>query len=156
MAVRFYFNASFPDNEQNRAVVRQVVGALSALTSVVVLDPNVRIDDHVDAEIGGPEVVRLDDLLTPATNLAVQTAAIARARAFVGTYGGLSYLPPLLGVTSVALYAEPERFRPHHLERAQTIFRAPEFGAFRAIDVRGLEVLDEVLAMLDLPARSPA
>ena len=156
VAVRFYFNASFPDDEQNRAVVRQVVDALSALTRVVVLDPNVRIDDHVDAEIGGPEVVRLDDLLTPATNLAVQTAAIARASAFVGTYGGLSYLPPLLGVTSVALYAEPDRFRPHHLERAESVFRAPEFGVFKAIDVRRPDALEAVVTALGLPVRSPA
>ena len=156
VAVRFYFNASFPDDERNRTVVRRVVGALSALTSVVVLDPNVRIDDHSDVELDAPDLVRLDDLLTPATNLAVQTAVIARARAFVGTYGGLSYLAPLLGVPSVGLYAEPERFRRHHLERAKAVFTPPEFGAFQAIDVRRPEALDEVFAKLDLPIRSHA
>jgi hypothetical protein len=154
VAVRFYFNASFPDDEHNRAVVRQVVGALSELTSVVALDPHLRIDDHSDAELDAPALIRLDDLLTPATNLGVQTAVIARARAFVGTYGGLSYLAPLLGVPSVALYAQPERFRQHHLERAQCAFKAPQFGAFSTIDVRSPGVLDAVLAELDLPARS--
>lgn len=152
VAVRFYFSACFPDGEQNREIVRQVVDTVLAATSVVVLDPGVSIDDHSDAELVGRELIRLDDLLTPATNLAVQTAAIARARAFVGTYGGLSYLAPLLGVTSVALYAQPERFRPHHLERAQAAFRAPEFGAFSAIDVRSPDALEAVLAALDMHA----
>ncbi len=36
--------------------------------------------------------------MTPERNLAVQTAVIARARAFVGTYGGYSYLAPFCGV----------------------------------------------------------
>ncbi len=54
-------------------------------------------------------------------NLAVQTAVIARARAFVGTYGGYSYLAPFCGVPSLAFYSEPT-FKVHHLQVAQHVF----------------------------------
>lgn len=43
--------------------------------------------------------------MTPGTNLEIQTTVITRARAFVGTYGGLSYLSPLYGVPALAALA---------------------------------------------------
>ncbi len=46
---------------------------------------------------------------------------IARARAFVGTYGGYSYLAPFCGVPSLAFYSEPT-FKMHHLQVAQHVF----------------------------------
>ena len=59
--------------------------------------------------------------MSPERNLAVQTAVIARARAFVGTYGGYSYLAPFCGVPSLAFYSE-RSFKVHHLHVAQQIF----------------------------------
>jgi hypothetical protein len=59
--------------------------------------------------------------MSPERNLAVQTAVIARARAFVGTYGGYSYLAPFCGVTALAFYSE-RSFKVHHLHVAQQIF----------------------------------
>jgi hypothetical protein len=59
--------------------------------------------------------------MSPERNLAVQTAVIARARAFVGTYGGYSYLAPFCGVSSLAFYSE-RSFKVHHLHVAQQIF----------------------------------
>jgi hypothetical protein len=59
--------------------------------------------------------------MTPERNLAVQTAVLARARAFVGTYGGYSYLAPLCGVPSLAFFSE-RTFKAHHLHVAQRVF----------------------------------
>ena len=63
----------------------------------------------------------MDEHLTPERNLAVQTAVIARARAFVGTYGGYSYLAPYLGVPSVALFSQ-RTFKAQHLHLADSVF----------------------------------
>ena len=43
----------------------------------------------------------------PRENLHVQSAIVAGASAFVGTYGGFSYLAPFLGVPSTAYYSDP-------------------------------------------------
>jgi len=79
------------------------------------------VDDHRDVEASGGRVSTIAAHMSPERNLAVQTAVIARARAFVGTYGGYSYLAPFCGVPSLAFYSEPS-FKMHHLHVAQQIF----------------------------------
>ena len=59
--------------------------------------------------------------MSPRTNLDVQSKVIARARAFVGTHGGLSYLPPLYGVKSLSFYSDA----------ARVLDAAPRAGATR-------------------------
>ena len=77
----------------------------------MLLNTPFRVDDHADyAAHGSPRVHTVDDLMTPARNLDVQTAVIAGAKAFVGTYGGYSYLAPLCGVPSLAFYSRREEF----------------------------------------------
>lgn len=144
VAVRFYHRASFPDTAPNRALVERTLAELGSRGAVVSLDPGRRYDDHVDAAAPA-EVLRLPQLEAPATNLAVQTAAIARASAFVGTYGGLAYLAPLLGVPSVSFYSDGSRFRPQHLELARRVFDRPEYGRFVALATADVPVLDRVL-----------
>jgi hypothetical protein len=51
----------------------------------------------------------------PEDNLAVQTALVARARRLVATYGGFSYLGPMLGVPTRALYTQ-QAFQRVHLD----------------------------------------
>jgi hypothetical protein len=140
VAVRFYYRASFPESEENRALVESTLARLQERAEVVLLDPRRRYDDHLDATVAG-NVLRPPQLGDPATNLAVQSAIVARARAFVGTYGGLSYLPSLLGVPSLALYSDGSRFRPQHLELARRVFATPEYGRFVAVDTSDLDLL---------------
>jgi hypothetical protein len=78
----------------------------------------------------------LPSRLEPATNLLVQSAVVSRARAFVGTYGGFSYLAPFYGVRSVALFSKPDGFSRKHLHVAQS--------AFDLIGASGLLSLDDV------------
>jgi hypothetical protein len=134
VAVRFYFNYSFPDTAENRSFVTQVVARLCEQSPVVLLNTGIRLDDHWDFDAFSSErLVRLDHLMAADNNLALQSAAISRARSFVGTYGGLSYLPPFFGVPSVCFYSKPERFNQCHLELAQRIFRNPGWGSFLAL-----------------------
>jgi hypothetical protein len=51
----------------------------------------------------------------------VQTALVARARSLVSTYGGFSYLGPLLGVPTVAVQTQPA-FSPVHLDVLRAAF----------------------------------
>lgn len=142
VAVRFYFNYSFPETEQNRRLVASVLRALTDKTTVVLLNTGIRLDDHWDAEVTDSQrLVKLDHLMRPPNNLHLQTIALSRARAFVGTYGGLSYLPPFFGVPSVCFYSDPSRFNHHHLELARRIFKEPGWGDFVALDTKHADVL---------------
>ena len=143
VTARFYFSAAFPDTDRNRATASRILTSLAEKTDVVLLNPGMRFDDHSDWDpsLSG-NVHRIDDLMTPTNNLHLQSVAIGRSRAFVGTYGGLSYLAPLLGVPSLAVFSDRDRFRRHHLELAQRIFHPPVYGDFVALDTRQLDLLD--------------
>jgi hypothetical protein len=52
----------------------------------------------------------------------VQAAIVARASAFVGTYGGFSYLAPFCGVPTTSYYSDPAGYSPRHLLMAQSAF----------------------------------
>ena len=142
VAVRFHFNQAFPDTEANRTFVIRLVSALSEHTDVVVLNPAVPLDDHLDVPVPpGDRVHRLDHLLSPRTNLDMQTRVIARARAFVGTHGGFSYLPPLVGVKSISFYSDAQPGMMRHLEVAKHAFAEMQPGSFTVLDVSDLDVL---------------
>lgn len=135
VAVRFYFNECFPATAENRAFARNVVASLSERTSVVLLNPGFSVDEHTDwiPEHAG-RIVTIEESLTPATNLAVQTAVVAGARAFVGTYGGYSYLAPLYRVPALAFYSKLS-FKLHHLYAAQRAFTQIGAGALIPVNV---------------------
>jgi hypothetical protein len=135
VAVRFYFSRCFPDTPENRELVQSIVAGIARDRDVVVLGSGVYVDDHLDATAAGsgPRIHTIEDVVTPSTNLAVQTAAIAGAAAFIGTYGGFSYLAPLCGVNSVALYSV-RNYYPHHLDFAQRMFAQVGGGSLTTID----------------------
>jgi len=146
IAVRFYFNDSFPDTEENREFVEGMLASLTERHDVIVLNPGFAMDDHWDFD---PErcarLHTIDHVMEPNNNLAVQTEVISRARAFVGTYGGLSYLAPFCGVDSIALYSHGPGFHYHHLEFANKVFAEMDEAAFMAIDVRDTNLIRLVM-----------
>ena len=153
VAARFYFSDSFPDTDTNRAVVHGLMQSLSTDLPVVLLGPGIRVDDHQDvATQAAGRVIALEDLMRPADNLAVQTAAIAGARAFIGTYGGFSYLAPLCGVPTVAVYSVYNYFA-HHLEMARVMFDRVGAAPFTSVDVAALPLLGHLAAGVE---RAPA
>ena len=145
-AVRFYFRPSFPDTPDHRALIRTVVRRLAAERPVVLLNTGIRIDDHDDMEFGAEKgVFRIDHALTASDNLGVQTAVIANADAFVGTYGGLSYLGPYLGVPTVAFYSDPESLVPAHLDVTWRLCRAMQ-SPLTVVSTADLALLSKVIA----------
>ena len=146
VAVRFYFSECFPDTPENRAFARAAVDALSERTAVVLLNPGFQVDDHDDwASSASSRVITIADRLTPASNLAVQTAVIAKARALVGSYGGYSYLAPLCGVPAFGFYSRPT-FKLHHLHAAQRAFERIGAPALTCVETSQLPVLQSVLS----------
>ena len=81
----------------------------------------------------GGRVVRIE-AAAPERNLAVQSAVISRARAFVGTYGGYSYIAPFYGVPSVGFYSQ-ESFKLHHLYVAQRVLEQLGGATVTAVNV---------------------
>jgi hypothetical protein len=135
VAVRFYSSGCFPDKEKNRTAAGEAVAALAQRIPVVMIDSGLRVDDHQDYGAGeNPRVIAVGSGVPPERNLAVQTAVIARARAFVGTYGGYSYLAPFLGVPAIGFYSE-RSFKLHHLHAAQRVLERLGSATVIAIDV---------------------
>jgi ADP-heptose:LPS heptosyltransferase len=146
VAVRFYFSSSFPDTTDNRAFADSIVRALASSTHVVMLGPGFRVDDHRDfAPAVSSRIHAVDDLMTPDRNLEVQTAVIAGARAFVGTYGGYAYLAPFCNVPAIAFYSNRDGFHAYHLELADRVFRRMNTASLVALDVRDAALLRAAL-----------
>jgi hypothetical protein len=153
VAVRFYFSNCFPDTGENRAFVSRVIEALAEHHDVVMLNPGFRPDDHVDFSAAShPRVHAFDMSGHAGENLAWQSAIMAGAEAFVGTYGGFAYLAPLCGVRSTAFYSDRNYFT-YHLGVAQRAFSEIGSEALEAIDVRSVRMLEGALGGVVRAAR---
>jgi hypothetical protein len=119
VAAKFYFNDCFPDTDDNRARVRAVLASLAAAGPVVSLSSGIALDDHGGCRVDAHGVVDLEGA-APSRNLQVQSAVVANATAFVGTYGGFAYLAPFHGVPCTAYYGDPAGFSRSHLTMART------------------------------------
>ena len=124
VAVKFYFNDCFPPTDENRGFVRDHVRELTKTSRVVSLTTGLNLDDHGGegdpAHERAAAVTLLPAELHPRDNLAVQSRIVAGASAFVGTYGGFSYLAPFLGVQSTAYFGDADGFSKRHLLMARS------------------------------------
>lgn len=135
VAVKAYFSSCFPDTESNRTFMVETVKNLAQSSDVVLLPSEFGFDDHVGCEI--PELARvwrLDRVTTASNNLAVQTHVVSQAQRLFTTYGGFSYLAPLLDVKAVSFYSEPN-FNPRHLEVAQSMTAELDSPGIQVVDV---------------------
>jgi hypothetical protein len=106
-AVKFYMRPTFPAREDLRDWVEQLVERLTQSLPVVLLQTGLDADDHQDFPIPlSDKVISLAGSVTPQNNLAVQSAVLAKAHGFVGTYGGTQQLALRLGKPSVGFYTE--------------------------------------------------
>ena len=121
-AVKFYFNDCFRSTPENRAFVERTIRDLEREGPVISLSTGVSIDDHAACETGDEPARGIRHLMMPQTNLLVQSAIVAKARRFVGTYGGFAYLAPFLGVDAQSYYTEPGAFSMRHLDLAREVF----------------------------------
>jgi hypothetical protein len=139
VAVKFYHSRTFPGSTELNNFARHVVRNLARRSNVVVLSNAARLDDHDTLSMGradGPHrVFDASGLYTPRNNLAVQTALVAHADELHGTYGGFSYLGPLLGIDTVA-YTGTCDFTITHLDLAWTTFDRIGGGQLTLVPVR--------------------
>jgi hypothetical protein len=126
VAAKFYNSAACSKNALHTQMVNDIVRAAAASSDVVLLHSGTQYDDHGEFDIAPhPRVHRVP--MDPLTNLETQTAVIARARSFIGTYGGFAYLAPFVGVRARTFYARPN-FRKDHrrvIDHVSTVLRAP-------------------------------
>ncbi len=146
IAAKFYTGAALPGTPEARGTLRELVRTAAARMPVVMLDTGMATDEHEDYLFRDiPNVLSLRDRLVPATNLGVQTAAIARAQGFIGTCGSLAWLAPLLGVDTLAVYSE-ERFLVSHIFFATQAYRQAGAARFDTLDLRSVTELDLLAA----------
>ena len=120
----------------------QVLADITQTTDVVLLNTGQRYDDHSDfAPLRRDRLHTVEHLMTPETNLDVQTRIICGAKAFVGTYGGFSYLAPFYGTNTVAFYSNPTAFRFDHLEVSKRVFSSLKSGSFVPLDIKDVDVV---------------
>lgn len=145
IAAKFYFRPSFPDSEENRRFVRRTLDALSEQVPVVLLHTGLKLDDHPEFSANAHAgLIHALDGVSPARNLAVQSAVISRAKSFVGTYGGLSYLAPMYGVDTVAFHSHPEHFLPAHRDLAGRMCQEMD-ARLHVLDAHRLDLLGAVI-----------
>ena len=142
VAVRFYFNDCFPETDTNRRFIRHLLTQLTRTSDVVMLNSGLQLDDHVDwVPADTRRIHTIDRFMTPQNNLHVQSAVISRATGFIGTYGGLAYLPPFYGVNSIAFFSGTPHVAVQHLEFAQRVCTRMKRGSFTALDVGSVDLL---------------
>jgi hypothetical protein len=146
VAAKFYTGAALPDIPGCRRALREIVASISEQIPVVLLNTGLAMDEHEDYLFRDlRNVMSLGDHLTPATNLGVQTQVIAGARGFVGTCGSLAWLAPMLGVDTVAVYAE-DRFLLSHMFFATQVYRQMGAARFDTLDLRAAMHLELLTA----------
>ena len=121
IAMRWYVRPTWPYKDDLILWTRQFMEKIAKQTPIVLIE-SFHADDHADINVGKIEnVYRLSELaeMTPLNNLAVQSSVIAKAKAYVGTYGGMSQLAMRFGVPTLALYQNFGQTAPEHLSLTQ-------------------------------------
>jgi hypothetical protein len=126
VAVKLYFSDSFPDDGASRDLAGRVLAELADETDVVMLTSGTQLDEHREWVPTGTRIHDSSAWVTPRNNLAVQTALVAGARALVATYGGFSYLGPMVGVPTRALCTR-DAFQRVHLDVLHAAYPDAEY-----------------------------
>jgi hypothetical protein len=138
VAVKLYFNECLLASPETERFLRTVIERLTGETDVVLLSTGLLVDDHEEWATRRERVHRIEHLLRPENNLAVQTRIIAGSRGLVATYGGFSYLGPFLGIPTLTFY-EREQTVPLHLEMLRTAVPDAPYERARAGDVGAVD-----------------
>ena len=135
VAAKFYTGTALPDTADYRRALRQLVAHAARSMPVVLLDTGLKTDEHEDYGFDDlPHVSSVRQQLTPQTNLAIQTAVIAGSQGYIGTCGSLAWLAPMLGIDTIAVYADP-RFLVSHIFFATHVYRQTSAARFDALDL---------------------
>jgi hypothetical protein len=142
VAVKFYTGIALPPTEANTRALREIVAAVASRVPVVMLDAGMKTDEHEDYLFRNiPNVFSLQRHVSAANNLGVQTAVVAGAERFIGTCGSLAWLAPMLGVDTIAVYAE-ERLLLSHIFFATHVYRQTGSARFDPLDLSAASHVD--------------
>ena len=146
LVAKFYFSKAFPDTQANRSFVTETLRCVARQAPVALLSTSVRLDEHSDFHThANSGLFVVDSHTVPQRNLEVQTQLIARARGFIGTYGGFSYLAPFYGVPSLSYFSRRNGFESHHLDLANRVFDRVLPGGFLALDRRAAHLVEPAI-----------
>lgn len=119
VAVRFETCPFFPESRETKAFVTRQVASLAARTHVVLLAGSARDWDLPQT----PRIHCLDEHETRGCRrAAAETAIIARASAFVGTFSGMSPVAPYVGTPALVFYHSAYGGLMRHVEAAALAF----------------------------------
>ena len=141
VAVDFHFSEALPDTPHNRDLITRFILQLSQDVDVFLLEPGLADEQGAMAQIGpDPRIHRVDKEIRPSDILAVQSGVIAGARAFVGTFGAMSYLGQALGRPTVGVTAREGQTSSGERELAM-IQPDPAGGALHLVSLDEIEAL---------------
>jgi hypothetical protein len=143
VAVRFYGSTMTLDDERSQrtatAFAQAATRALAERVPVVLLNPGIVTDPLHPDVVPQTQVIELSQHMSFANNLGVQSIAIANSSAFVGTFGGLAFVPPYYGVPSLSFWVTAQRGGPEKLKAewrdlaiAKAAFNRPGWGGLTA------------------------
>jgi hypothetical protein len=156
-AVQFYARGTWQPDANTAAFARETIALVARQIPVVLLALDLHMDDHVDF-IPRPlpaNVTVLGDLVNadPQTSLMIRSAAVARAAAFVGTYGGTSHLALRYGVPSVNLYTQWAGVYLAHRQLSEAValqMRIP----YHVVQLNEIPILQDVLPRVTYQAQT--
>jgi hypothetical protein len=122
----FPFSRAFPDTQENRAVIADLVLAASAERTVVLIG-----GDQLDVGTAGHIVVAPP--LGLEMSLAESQALLAGANAFLGSVCGLAHLACSIGVPATAVFSDDDVMRRAWLTRVQKQRDEPGWGRFELL-----------------------
>lgn len=155
VVVRWYQRVTWPMLPSLVEWTHSLVRSLATTIPVVILTASQYLDDHVDFPVPtgpGITVVRPEPWQR---NLAIQTAVVQRAAAFVGTWGGLAQLAVRCRIPTVAFYDRWQGCSYQHLVLTQWL--AVQYGVpcivGRPIDIEQVRAILPVAVALPDPPR---
>lgn len=106
VAVGFYARHTWPLTDETLEWGQHIVTTLSARINVVLVGSTLRADEHLPFPL--VPGTSSHSALPAASDLALQSAILAKSQAFVGTYGGLMQLAVRLGKPAAGFYTKFE------------------------------------------------
>ncbi len=96
--VRFYTNNVFQVTYGVIAELNELIYTISRIKPVILLQTDYNLDDHKTIKLStNNNVIKIGSKLPARINLGIQTELVRRSEGFIGTNGGFSILPGMLG-----------------------------------------------------------
>jgi hypothetical protein len=146
VAVKGYFNGSFPESERTTQVLERIISTLAEQTTVVFMRGGEDAGGHQPfVPASGLPVLDLSEDLDPRRNLTLQTHVVRGARALIAPYGGFSFLGPFVQTPTLALYSRPG-LSTMHLDAIERAGRRLSEGKKRLYKARHIGTLEAARA----------